>query len=131
VVRYIHVGFSKLHDDEVYQLDLFEDNTKERELGYVMDKIRNKFGSTAIVRARSLTEGGTVLTRSFHWGAQGMIQDRGRIKWTSLYLPEHKKMFAKMYEEENDQVKPVIDEQRMEELQEVAVAAIYGNRSLK
>ncbi|GGG17662.1 Y-family DNA polymerase [Paenibacillus abyssi] len=63
LVRHVHVGLTKLSDDETYQLDLFEDNTKERELGYVMDKIRNKYGTTAVVRARSLTAGGTVLPR--------------------------------------------------------------------
>jgi len=46
------------------QLDIFEDVGKLRELGYVMDRIRNKFGSTAILRARSYTEGGILKDRA-------------------------------------------------------------------
>jgi DNA polymerase V len=50
--------------DDVVQLDIFEDVGKQRELGYVMDRIRSKFGSTAILRARSYTEGGILKDRA-------------------------------------------------------------------
>ncbi|MFD2614606.1 Y-family DNA polymerase [Paenibacillus gansuensis] len=64
VVRNLHVSLTNLTQDEIVQLDLFEDKTKQREIGYVMDSIKNKFGSTAIFRATSLMEGGTALARA-------------------------------------------------------------------
>ncbi|WP_429312038.1 hypothetical protein [Paenibacillus mucilaginosus] len=63
-VRNVHVSMTNLQDDTTVQMDLFEDNSKEREIGYVMDSIRNRFGSRAIFRARSLTPEATSLKRS-------------------------------------------------------------------
>ncbi|GGG17666.1 YolD-like family protein [Paenibacillus abyssi] len=60
-----------------------------------------------------------------------MIQDRGRLKWSSFTLPEHKKMIAKMYEAEHDVKQPVIDEQRLEELQAATVHAMSKNRTVR
>lgn len=37
---------------------------KKRELGYVVDRIRNKYGPTAILRAASYKKAGTALQRS-------------------------------------------------------------------
>ncbi|WP_047154916.1 hypothetical protein [Aneurinibacillus tyrosinisolvens] len=62
-VRTIHISLSNLTSDEEYQLNLFKDDSKQRELGKVMDEIRNKFGSNALLRARSYTEGGILLER--------------------------------------------------------------------
>ncbi len=64
VVRLIHVSLTNLQQDEIVQLDMFENNQRERELGYVMDAIKQKYGSTSIIRARSLTAGGTILNRA-------------------------------------------------------------------
>jgi len=63
-VRNVYVSLTNLFPDDVVQLDIFEDVGKLRELGYVMDRIRNKFGSTAILRARSYTEGGILKDRA-------------------------------------------------------------------
>jgi DNA polymerase V len=63
-VRNIYVSLTNLSSDATVQLDIFEDVSKQRELGYVMDSIRNRFGSTAILRARSYTEGGIMKDRS-------------------------------------------------------------------
>lgn len=65
IVRQISITLSNVCDDEELQLNLFEENKiKERELGYVMDAIRKKHGSNAILRAVSYTKAGTTLHRS-------------------------------------------------------------------
>ncbi|WP_017755674.1 Y-family DNA polymerase [Calidifontibacillus oryziterrae] len=64
-VRQISITLSNVCDDEMVQLSLFQENKiKERELGYVMDAIRKKHGSNAILRAVSYTKAGTTLHRS-------------------------------------------------------------------
>lgn len=63
-VRRISVGLSNLIYDDGQQLNLFEDKSKQHKLGYVMDSIRNKYGSDALLRAISYTNGGTMLDRS-------------------------------------------------------------------
>lgn len=63
-VRNIHVGLTNLTSDDVAQLDLFEDDTKERQLVSAMDEIRKKHGAASVVWARSLTDGGTAIDRS-------------------------------------------------------------------
>lgn len=70
-VRRVSVTLSQLSPDESMQLDLFEDVLKKRTLGYVMDDIRRKYGSTALLRARSYTSGGVMRERAKkiggHW----------------------------------------------------------------
>lgn len=70
-IRRVYVTLTNLVDDDVTQLDLFNDRTKQKDIGYVMDEIRNKFGSTAILRASSYTDAGITLERSKkiggHW----------------------------------------------------------------
>lgn len=64
-VRQISISLSKVTDDANLQLSLFEPRRdKQRDLGYVVDKIRDRFGSAAILRAVSYTEAGTALKRS-------------------------------------------------------------------
>lgn len=64
-VRQISVRLSNITEDTFMQLDLFnERKSKQIELGYTMDKIRNKYGSTAILRAVSYTPAGTSIHRS-------------------------------------------------------------------
>lgn len=64
-VRSISVTLSNIEDDVNQQLSLFEvDNEKRRKLGFVMDGIRNKYGSKAILRAVSYTPAGTALYRA-------------------------------------------------------------------
>ncbi|MDQ0231878.1 Y-family DNA polymerase [Metabacillus malikii] len=64
-VRQIAVSLSNIEDDCEMQLDLFRPNrTKQRTLGYVMDSIRGKYGSDAILRAVSYTPAGTAKHRA-------------------------------------------------------------------
>lgn len=63
-VRNIHVGLTNLVDDEVSQLDFFEDDTKDRQLAATMDQIRKRFGTTAVTWARSISDGGTAIERA-------------------------------------------------------------------
>ncbi len=64
-VRQVSISISNLVDDYDMQLDLFDvDGWKKRELGYVVDKIRNKYGPAALLRAVSYTSAGTALHRS-------------------------------------------------------------------
>ena len=64
-VRRVSLSISNLVDDYEMQLNLFDhDGWKKRELGYVVDKIRNKYGPTAILRAVSYSGAGTTIHRS-------------------------------------------------------------------
>ncbi|WP_412094549.1 DNA polymerase [Bacillus halotolerans] len=61
-VRSILVTLSNIEDEVNQQLSLFEvDNEKRRKLGFVMDGIRSRYGSKAILRAVSYTPAGTAL----------------------------------------------------------------------
>lgn len=64
MVRNVYVSLTNLVSDVAIQLDIFEDISKQRELGYVMDSIRDRFGTTALLRARSYTEGGIMKDRA-------------------------------------------------------------------
>ena len=58
-VRKISVSLSNIQDDTNMQLDLFRpDQEKKRQLGYVMDGIRERYGSTALLWAVSYTNAG-------------------------------------------------------------------------
>ncbi len=64
-VRNISVTLSNIEGDVNQQVSLFEvDNKKRRKLGFVMDGIRSKYGSKAILRAVSYTPAGTALHRA-------------------------------------------------------------------
>ena len=63
-IRHVYVTFNHLFEKGETQLDLFEDRSKKTDIGYVMDAIRDKFGSTAILRASSYTKAGVTLDRS-------------------------------------------------------------------
>jgi len=64
-VRKINISITNLEDETSMQLSLFDGNKlRNRELGAVMDSIRTKYGSTAILRAVSLTDDGTAIGRS-------------------------------------------------------------------
>jgi DNA polymerase V len=55
---------SNLVPDDAIQLDFFEDVTKKKALGNIMDSIREKYGSRALLRASSYAPGGTMVERS-------------------------------------------------------------------
>ncbi|PIC57004.1 UV damage repair protein UvrX [Sporosarcina sp. P12(2017)] len=64
-VRQISVSITKLEDEHSMQLSLFDAKKWQvRKLGTTMDEIRTRFGSTAILRAVSLTDAGTAIKRS-------------------------------------------------------------------
>jgi DNA polymerase V len=65
-VRHISVSITKLDEETSMQLSLFDGHKawKNRKLGAAMDQIRNRFGSTAILRAVSYTEDGTAIHRA-------------------------------------------------------------------
>jgi hypothetical protein len=52
------------------------------------------------------------------------MRDRGSIKWTSMMLPEHKKMLSDLYEEQKHVTKPKLDEQKLEELNGIVQVAV-------
>ncbi len=63
-IRRVYVSLTNLNDESDVQLSLFRDRTKEKDVGEVMDEIRDKFGSTAILRATSFTESAITRDRS-------------------------------------------------------------------
>ncbi|MBA4538200.1 UV damage repair protein UvrX [Bacillus aquiflavi] len=64
-VRQISISLANIADDNMFQLSLFDQNSwKKRKLGYVVDGIRQRFGSGALLRAVSYTSGGTTRERT-------------------------------------------------------------------
>ncbi|KRE48412.1 DNA polymerase IV [Paenibacillus sp. Soil724D2] len=63
-VRKVGVTLGTLAEEDVTQLDLFEDVTKLRELDRVVDGIKDRFGNTAIIRASSLMKAGLATDRA-------------------------------------------------------------------
>ena len=64
-VRKISISLGNIYDDDCVQLQLFEhDRWRERQIGYVMDTVREKYGSDALLRAISYTDAGTARKRS-------------------------------------------------------------------
>ncbi|ASN05449.1 Y-family DNA polymerase [Virgibacillus necropolis] len=63
-IRHVYVTLDNLYENAETQLDLFDDKPKKKDIGYVMDSIRDKYGSTAILRATSYTEAGITIGRS-------------------------------------------------------------------
>lgn len=59
-----------------------------------------------------------------------MIRDRGRIKWTSLMLPEHVRMLRDWAQEDLWEKPKEIDEQKLEEMDETIKQAIEQNRKV-
>ncbi|MDX5476771.1 MAG: YolD-like family protein [Bacillaceae bacterium] len=57
-----------------------------------------------------------------------MIRDRGTIKWTSMMLPEHVKMLRDWTKEDYYEIKPELDEQQIEMMNEqIGEAMEFGN----
>ncbi|MFS0643930.1 UV damage repair protein UvrX [Siminovitchia sp. 179-K 8D1 HS] len=64
-VRQISITLSNIVDDGTFQLSLFKPNqVRERELGYVIDRIRRRHGAASLLRAVSYTEAGTARKRA-------------------------------------------------------------------
>ncbi|OTN77043.1 hypothetical protein A5886_002123 [Enterococcus sp. 8G7_MSG3316] len=67
VTRHVGITYSKLLYTENIQLDLFEnaeEQLQQRKLDLIIDKIREKYGFTAIVHANSHLEGARAIARS-------------------------------------------------------------------
>ncbi|CAK1245570.1 Nucleotidyltransferase/DNA polymerase DinP involved in DNA repair (DinP) [Fructobacillus fructosus] len=64
-IRNIYVAYGDLVDDNQEQLDLFSPVTAEapNQVEQLLDQLRDRFGSTAIMRAISYEKGGTALER--------------------------------------------------------------------
>ncbi|HEY4554542.1 MAG TPA: YolD-like family protein [Bacillaceae bacterium] len=59
-----------------------------------------------------------------------MIRDRGRIKWTSMMLPEHVKMLREWAEEDTRTEREEPDEQKLEQLNETAEEAMERGKEV-
>ncbi|WP_174734229.1 YolD-like family protein [Mesobacillus harenae] len=57
-----------------------------------------------------------------------MIRDRGRIKWTSMMLPEHVKMLRDWADEDSYEQEKVVDEQYLEQMNEIILEAMECNK---
>jgi DNA polymerase V len=72
-VRQISLAIGNMVDDRELQLDLFDMGAyKRRELGYVVDSVRRRFGSGALLRAVSYTAAGTAKHRATLVGGHKM-----------------------------------------------------------
>ncbi|KHF40017.1 DNA polymerase IV [Halalkalibacter okhensis] len=64
-IRRLAVSLTKLCRDDELQLSLFDTGrNKKTDLGYVMDGIKEKYGTTALIRASSLTKAGQAFERA-------------------------------------------------------------------
>ncbi|MFC3040405.1 YolD-like family protein [Virgibacillus xinjiangensis] len=57
----------------------------------------------------------------------GQLNDRGTKKWTSLMMPEHIQLLNKMWEEKEYKEKPILDEQKMQDINAQLQLAIHSN----
>lgn len=57
-----------------------------------------------------------------------MIRDRGRIKWTSMMLPEHVKLLRDWAREDEYEKEKQLDEQQLEQLNDTILEAMEYNR---
>ncbi|ELK44897.1 UNVERIFIED_CONTAM: UV damage repair protein UvrX [Halobacillus marinus] len=65
VVRKISISLGNITEDSDIQLDLFQHaRDRKRDLGYVMDEIRERYGQDMLLRAVSWTDAGTARHRS-------------------------------------------------------------------
>lgn len=72
-VRQISLALGNIVDDKELQLDLFDiDAYKKRDLGYVVDSIRSRFGAGSLLRAVSYTAAGTAKHRATLVGGHKM-----------------------------------------------------------
>jgi hypothetical protein len=60
-----------------------------------------------------------------------MIRDRGNIKWQGFMLPQHSEMLKHLYEIEQHMIeKPVLDEQKLEQLNKAMLLAMSEKKPL-
>ncbi|GHI01428.1 YolD-like family protein [Neobacillus kokaensis] len=59
-----------------------------------------------------------------------MIRDRGRIKWTSMMLPEHVKLLRDWVKEDQYELQKEMDEQQFELMNDILAEAIEFNQDV-
>jgi hypothetical protein len=59
-----------------------------------------------------------------------MIRDRGRIKWTSMMLPEHVKMLRDWVKEDTFEYRKQLDEQQLEQMNETISSAMEFDQNI-
>ncbi|MFC2947662.1 YolD-like family protein [Virgibacillus sediminis] len=57
----------------------------------------------------------------------GQLNDRGTKKWTSLMMPEHIQLLNQMWKEKEYKEKPILDEQKMQDINAQLQLAIHNN----
>jgi len=62
---------------------------------------------------------------------QELIRDRGSKKWVSMMLPEHVKLLKEYNEGLLKVEKPILDEQKLQEFNEIICEAMKYNLSLQ
>lgn len=70
-VRRVHVSLSALIPDDFLQFSLFEETSQKNDryqIGFTMDKLKEKYGTTAVMRASSLLKSGQARERSARIG---------------------------------------------------------------
>lgn len=66
-IRHVGIRCAKISTQQMVQFSLFEDPTQtlhHQQLASTIDQIRKRYGYKALIRASSLTEGGTAIARS-------------------------------------------------------------------
>jgi c-di-AMP phosphodiesterase-like protein len=59
-----------------------------------------------------------------------MIRDRGRIKWTSMMLPEHVKLLRDWAHEDTFEQEKEMDEQKLEEMNSLLASALAEQKPI-
>jgi len=59
------------------------------------------------------------------------MKDRGAIKWSAMMLPEHKKLLEKMYNEQEHIEKPILNQDKCEEINTVLYIALEKKLKVK
>ena len=59
-----------------------------------------------------------------------MIRDRGRIKWTSMMLPEHVKLLRDWAETDSYEKEKELDEQKLEEMNHLLLTALEEHQAV-
>ena len=64
LIRRVTVSLTNLQMDQNIQLDFFSERHKYKDVDHTVDRIRNRYGTTAILRASSYRDAGIIIDRS-------------------------------------------------------------------
>lgn len=59
------------------------------------------------------------------------LHDRGTKKWTAMMLPEHIELLKKMWEENDYNEKPILDEQQIAEMESKLQCALHNDLTVE